>query len=134
MTIKELLRGNRYRKDTSVKGLPEYDREHQDMTSREIRQMRAQRQRKREMEQHAGPDDGREMFKLAEEAARAQAPVDTDLNPGNPEAVGLLADTEGMMAVDQLANGSNAEGDMADLMVPGDTEGDFFSFLGGGDS
>lgn len=130
MTIKDQIRRKRYRKDTSVRGPSDRQKEHQDMTSREIRQMRAQRQRVREMEQPAGPDDGREMFKLAEEAARAQAPVDTDLSPGNPEAAGLMADTEGMMAVDQLVTG-DAEGDMADFMVPGDTEGDFFSFLGG---
>lgn len=129
MTLRDMLRRESYREDETAMGPRK--REHQDVTSEEIRQMRAERQRRREMEQHAGPDDGREMFKLAEEAARAQAPVDTDLNPGNPEAVGLMADNQGTMAVDQLATGQSAEGDMADLMVEGDTEGGLLSFVSG---
>jgi hypothetical protein len=108
-------------------------RDIRDHSSETIHQMREQRQARREQEQLAGPDDGREMFKLAEEAGRLMAPVDTDLSPGNPEAVGLMADTEGMMQVDQLANGDSAEGDMADLMVAGDTEGGLTGFLSGGD-
>jgi len=130
MTIKEMIRGNRYRKDEAVSGPSDRHREHQDMTSREIRQMRAQRQREREMAQHAGPDDRREMFKLAEEAGRLMAPVDTDLSPGNPEAVGLMADTS--MNVDSLATEQDS-GDMADLMVAGDTEGGLMDFFGGND-
>jgi hypothetical protein len=78
------------------------------------------------MEQMGGPEDGREMFKLAEEAARAQAPVDTDLSPGNPEVVGLMADTEGMMAVDNLATGRDADGDMVDLAAGGGNTGESF--------
>lgn len=128
MTLREMLSRETYRDDEAVSG---HKREHQDVTSDEIRRMRAERQRRREMEQHAGPDDGREMFKLAEEFARAQAPVDTDLNPGNPEAVGLMAESQGSMAIDQLASGQNADGDMADLMVEGDTEGGLLSFISG---
>jgi len=131
MTIRDQIRRSRYRKDERVSGPTRHEKEHQDMTSREIRQMRAQRQREREMGQHAGPDDGREMFKLAEEAARAQAPVDTDLSPGNPEAVGLMADTEGTMLLDHLVSDNSADGDMADLMVEGDTEGGLLSFISG---
>lgn len=128
MTIKDQIRRKRYREDERVQGPSDRHREKQDMTSQEIRQMRAQRQREREMAQHAGPDDGREMFKLAEEVGRLMAPVDTDLSPGNPEAVGLMADTS--MNVDSLAT-DREPGDMADLMVSGDTEGGFMDFLGG---
>lgn len=127
--LRNMLSRESYREDAAVRGPRK--REHQDVTSEEIRQMRAKRQRHREMEQHAGPDDGREMFKLAEETARAQAPVDTDLNPGNPEAVGLMAENQGTMAIDQLATGQNSDGDMADLMVDGDTEGGLLSFVSG---
>jgi len=134
MTLRDQIRRKRYREDDRVTGVPAYQRkEHQDLTSDEIREMRAARQREREQEQHAGPDDTREMFKLAEEAGRLMAPVDTDLSPGNPEAVGLMADNEGMMMVDQLATGDSTEGDMADLMVAGDTGGGLMDFISGGD-
>lgn len=126
MTIRDQLRRAARRGDTAARGSPI---EHRDVSADEIRNIRARRQRKREMEQMAGPEDGREMFKLAEESARAQAPVDTDLNPGNPEAVGLMADTEGMMAVDNLATGRDAEGDMVDLAASGQTGESFLDFV-----
>lgn len=132
MTIRDQISRERYRKDERVTAPESLKKEQQDMTSGEIAQMRALRQREREQQQLAGPDDGREMFKLAEECARCEAPVDTDLNPGNPEAAGLMADTGGMMQVDALASG-DSDSDMADLMVPGDTKGGFGSFLNDGE-
>jgi len=132
MTIRDQFRRERYRKDEQATGSAR--QEHQDLTSDEIRSIREQRQAKREQEQLAGPDDGREMFKLAEEAARAEPPVDTDLNPGNPELAGLMADMQGSMLVDQLATGGSG-GEMADLVVDTDERGDrgdLLSFVTGG--
>jgi len=129
MTLRNQIRRKARREDEAVQGTPI---EHRDMSSDEIHQMRQIRQRTLEKEQYAGPDDGREMFKLAEEVGRCQAPVDTDLNPGNPEFAGLLADSQGSMRVDDMANGRSAKGDMADLMVTGDTGGGLTGFLEGG--
>lgn len=132
MTIRDQFRRERYRKDEKATGSAR--QEHQDLTSDDIRTIREQRQVEREQEQLAGPDDGREMFKLAEEAARAEAPVDTDLSPGNPELAGLMADMQGSMVVDQLATGQDG-GEMADLVVGSDGSGgrgDLLSFVSGG--
>lgn len=129
MTLRNQIRRKGQREDVAVRG----PIEHRDMSSDEINQIRRRRQHELEKEQPAGPDDGREMFKLAEEAGRCMAPVNTDLNPGNPEFAGLLADSQGTMQVDDLANGDNVAGDMADLMVSGDTKGGLTGFLEGGD-